>query len=164
MSKKVIIIRHAKSSWSQTGLADFDRPLNERGLKDALFMANRLRDLGEIPEILISSNANRAQSTAKYFAEILDKPLELNSSLYHGYPEDYLNALSELSDDIKMVALFGHNPGITYIANMISQGCTDNIPTCGIIIAQTNLNSWASLNWKDFKLESLLFPKKDNND
>ncbi|MBC7885937.1 MAG: histidine phosphatase family protein [Saprospiraceae bacterium] len=159
--KKVIIIRHAKSSWNDFNLSDFDRPLDSRGLRDAPLMAERLKKAGHIPQILISSNALRAKTTANYFSTVFDLDVRLVPSLYHGQPDDYLNVITELEEDIKTVALFGHNPGITYIANLIKPGCTDNIPTCGIIVATLSDMMWEEADWNKMTLTELMYPIKN---
>lgn len=160
MSKKIIIIRHAKSSWSDFNISDFDRPLDERGLRDAPIMANLLKETGHHPQKLISSAANRAQSTAKYFSKVFDLPIEITKELYHGEPGNYIDQLMDLDNTVHCVALFGHNPGITHIANLIQRGSTDNVPTCGIIIAETiDDTTWQKISWKNMRLINILTPK-----
>ena len=162
--KQVIIIRHAKSSWSDFSLSDFERPLDTRGLRDAPMMAERLKNLGYLPQKLCSSNAVRAKETAQYFSTLNSLSLDLYPDLYHGQPDDYIDVMSGLDDSITCAAFFGHNPGITYVANLIKPGCTDNIPTCGIIIATFPSEKWADANWKKMTLVELMYPNKDNRD
>jgi phosphohistidine phosphatase len=162
--KQVIIIRHAKSSWSDFSLSDFERPLDTRGLHDAPLMAERLKNLGYLPQKLCSSNAARAKETSQYFSKINNLPIDLYPNLYHGSPEDYIAVMSGLDESISCAAFFGHNPGITYVANLIKPGCTDNIPTCGIIIATFPTGTWAEANWKKMNLVELMYPNKDNRD
>jgi phosphohistidine phosphatase len=160
MTKKIIIVRHAKSSWTDIGLSDFDRPLDERGLRDAPVMADLLKETGHFPEKLISSSAVRAKSTAHYFSKVFDIPVETTRELYHGEPENYIDQLNLLNETTLSIALFGHNPGITYLANLIKPGVTDNIPTCGIIIAEMPKNIlWKDVSWSKMKLISILTPK-----
>lgn len=160
--KQVIIVRHAKSSWSDFSLSDFERPLDTRGLHDAPIMAERLKKLGYTPQKLCSSNAVRALETAQYFSTINSIALDLYPSLYHGVPDDYMEVMSELDESIQSAAFFGHNPGITFIANLIKPGCTDNIPTCGIIIATYPTGKWSEVSWKKMILVELLYPNKDS--
>ena len=162
--KKIIIIRHAKSSWTDISLTDFERTLDPRGLSDAPMMADRLKSSGYFPEIIVSSDAVRAKTTAGYFADSFGLQLKIDPKLYHGQSENYLNALAEMNDQISTIALVGHNPGITHIANLIAPGCTNNIPTCGIIIASSAKNNWSSMSWKDMHLDVLLFPKNNFDD
>lgn len=160
MIKKIIIVRHAKSSWADISLSDFDRSLDQRGLNDAPVMAELLRDTGHYPQKIVSSTAVRAKSTATFFSDIFRIPVEFADSLYHGQPNDYLNQMVQLPENIQCVALFGHNPGITYIANEIQSGVTNNIPTCGIIVAEMPLEvSWKNVHWSKMNLKKILTPK-----
>ncbi|MBK9733508.1 MAG: histidine phosphatase family protein [Saprospiraceae bacterium] len=162
--KHIIIIRHAKSSWTDINLSDFERTLDPRGLSDAPIMAERLKSKGYSPEIIVSSDAMRAKTTAAYFADCFGLSLKLDPKLYHGQSDNYLNAIAGINDEINTVALVGHNPGITHIANLIAPGCTNNIPTCGIIIATSSKTHWSFMSWKDMHVETLMFPKDSNND
>ena len=160
MTKKIIIIRHAKSSWTDFSLSDFDRTLDDRGLKDAPVMANRLKEAGHIPNKIITSSAVRAKNTAAYFANALSINKEETRLLYHGEPEDYLEQIQLLDETISCIALVGHNPGITHIANLIKPGVTDNIPTCGIIIAEMDGKiKWNDTDWGKLKLLNIMAPK-----
>ena len=94
--KKIYLIRHAKSSWDDPGLSDIERPLNHRGLRDAPFMSKMLKGKNVTPNKLISSPANRAFTTATYFAKELNIPeqaIVIRKEVYHAYPEEVLNQL-----------------------------------------------------------------------
>lgn len=162
--KKIIIVRHAKSSWVDYSLSDFDRPLDKRGIHDAPVMAERLRDEGHIPQLIFTSSAIRAKSTAAFFAQTFGVKAEETKALYHGEPDDYLEILTRLPEEVNCVALFGHNPGITFIANLIKPGCADNIPTCGIIVAEMPGTSWEKADWSSMHLVRILFPKENKHD
>lgn len=140
-------------------MKDFDRPLNERGRKDAPDMAKKLSALSYSPEILISSPANRALSTAEYYGEHFELDITEVQSLYHGMPEDYLKEIQQLPDHFQSAMLFGHNPGITEIANLIQPGTTDNIPTAGVIIASCPTEHWDAVTWQKCTLLHIIFPK-----
>ena len=157
--KKVIIVRHAKSSWTDFSLSDFDRPLDTRGIHDAQVMAERLKEAGFLPDKIISSNAVRAKTTAGYFSNVFDISMEETNDLYHGLPDDYLDIIKAQDQKVGTIALFGHNPGITIIANLIKIGCTDNIPTCGIVIAELGDDNWSEAEWQKMKLLHLLYLK-----
>ncbi len=160
MIKKIIIVRHAKSSWSDFSLSDFERPLDQRGLNDAPIMAEILKEAGHYPQKIVSSSAVRAKSTAEYFSKTFQIPVEKIDSLYHGQPDDYLEQIAQLPEDVQCVAFFGHNPGITFLANDIQRGVTDNIPTCGIIVAEMPIEiSWKNAKWSNMKLKQILTPK-----
>lgn len=162
--KKVIIVRHAKSSWTDFSLSDFDRPLDNRGHHDAPIMAARLKEEGHIPQRIITSNATRAKTTARYFSQVFDVPVEEARDLYHGLAEDYLDIIKTLDENVECVALFGHNPGITFLANLIKMGSTDNIPTCGIVIAEVKGPIWAKTEWEDLRLIGIMTPKDAHHD
>lgn len=162
MTKKIIIIRHAKSSWTDFNLSDFDRTLDDRGLKDAPVMAIRLKEAGHFPDKIITSSAVRAKNTAAYFAKTFSINQEETRLLYHGEPEDYMEQIHMLDENISCIALFGHNPGITHIANLIKPGVTDNLPTCGIIIAEMDGKiKWNNADWDKLKLINIMTPKNN---
>jgi phosphohistidine phosphatase len=149
-TKSLFIVRHAKSSWNDHSQKDFDRPLNERGKKDAPAMAKRLHKEKDIKlDAIISSPAKRAFSTAKFFAEefsinrknILELPY-----LYEASIPDFYTAVTGLDNNYAAVALFSHNPGITAFANQLTDAHIDDMPTCAIFALHLKLNSW-----KDFK-------------
>lgn len=148
--KTLLLVRHAKSSWADFDQKDFDRPLNDRGKKDAPDMAKRIRKDWDIElDAIISSPANRALSTAIYFAKALGikkKHIIQIQELYEPTIEAFYNAVTELDDDFKSVALFSHNPGITAFANQLTHVHVDDMPTCSVFALHI-LNA----EWKDFK-------------
>lgn len=161
--KKVLFVRHAKSSWADMTLSDKKRPLNARGKRDAPVMAQRCIDYGLGVQLVISSPAVRAYATAKVFykAYNLSSSIQKEEYLYHGDPADFEEALCGVDDDIECVAIFGHNPGITYLANELdSKKYIDNVPTTGVVIGEIDI-----LNWNDFSiaktvLKDFLYPKQ----
>lgn len=141
-------------------MGDHDRPLDDRGLRDAPIMADLLKKLGYKMDKIVSSTANRAKTTAGYFAKANHLELNLEKHLYHGDPDDYLDVIHEQGEEVKALAMFGHNPGITYFANIIKQGATDNIPTCGIVICTVNEDiTWDQITEKHMVLDKILTPK-----
>jgi phosphohistidine phosphatase len=158
--KTIVFVRHAKSSWTDFRLTDFDRPLDERGIKDAPFMALKLKSSGVHAELIISSPANRALTTANVFAEQFGCPVITDMDLYHGFPENYMNAIRSITADIHTVALFGHNPGLTVLTNMIHPEGIDNLPTCGVVIAKVpGDKKWNDVTFEDLQFVTLLYPK-----
>ncbi len=147
--KQVCFVRHAKSSWNQPNLSDFDRPLDKRGLHDAPMMALKMTDLGLIPDYIITSGANRARTTANFFkqaANLPDDKFVVTDLIYEASREAVYDALRMAPDTADFVFIFGHNPTFTYIANAIAGVSIDNVPTCGIVHAQLFIASW-----KDFR-------------
>jgi len=160
--KKFTLIRHAKSSWSDASLKDFDRPLNDRGIRDAPRMAAKLLEmLGEV-DLIVSSPANRAISTALVFAKafgIKSEDIHLKDELYHAYPEEVMKVLHAIDDKHKSVFIFGHNPTFTTIADTFSKDYIDNVPTCGASIIASSADEWASINESNAKLVNFIYPK-----
>jgi phosphohistidine phosphatase len=143
--KKLIIVRHAKSSWTNIGMSDFDRPLNERGNKDAPEMANRLFKRNINIDAFVSSTANRAFTTATYFAKAFGKnqaAIMAVPKLNHAAPATFYNVIESLNDDFNTVILFSHNPGITDFVNELTTTSIDNMPTCGVFAVHVETNSW----------------------
>ena len=143
--KTLLLVRHAKSSWNQPGLSDFDRALNERGKKDAPQMAKRVKEKGIELDHLISSPAKRARKTAKYFAEefgFKKDEIKLVEGLYGATRSEFLEAAANISDKYKTVALFSHNPGITDFASSLTNVRVDDMPTCGVFALQIETESW----------------------
>ena len=134
--KKLFIIRHAKSSWADPTLKDFDRPLNDRGKKDAPFMSKFIADKYLAPSLIISSPAVRALKTAQHFAKAFDikkEDIQKEKSLYHAYPEEVYDVIHMIDSDVDQAFIFGHNPTFTSIANHFTDEYIDNVPTCGIV-------------------------------
>lgn len=141
--KKLYLIRHAKSSWKDMALDDFDRPLNKRGKKNAPFMAKILKEKNILPDALISSPANRAKSTAKAFKVHLlpNKSIIYLESLYHPSVYELENVINNIDDKYDTVFLFSHNPALNEFVEE-HLGFEDNIPTCGIVGIDFHCNKW----------------------
>jgi phosphohistidine phosphatase len=143
--KTLLLVRHAKSSWEQAGLSDFDRPLNERGKKDAPAMAKRVKEKGIELDYLVSSPARRAKKTAKCFAEefgFKKDDIKLEEELYGATQPEFLQAIRKIDDKYDTVALFSHNPGITDFASSLTNVRVDDMPTCAIFALQIEADSW----------------------
>ena len=160
--KTLILVRHAKSSWGEAGLSDSERPLNERGKKDAPEMAKRLRKK-ELPiDRLVSSPAERAFRTARYFAKefaVKKGEIQVEKSLYGALPSQFEQVVSSLSGSDDTVVLFSHNPGITDYANTLTNVRTDNIPTCGVFAVQAEADSWKEFAKAEKKFLFYDYPK-----
>jgi len=148
--KTVLLIRHAKSDWNDPALKDFDRPLNERGKRDAPLMAHRLIDKKVKIDCFIASPAKRARKTAELFVKEYDKKKEdilLVDNLYLAEPSFFLEVINKAGDENKCLAIFSHNPGITDFANSLADVRIDDIPTCGVFAIRADIK-----HWKDFAL------------
>jgi phosphohistidine phosphatase len=145
--KQLHIIRHGKSSWDLQDIADIDRPLNDRGVASAYLMAQRLVDRGEIPDLLLTSPAVRALSTAVIFMRVMKLSpsiLQINESIYMGYVEELVQIVRSVDDRYSNLMLFGHNPSFTMLANRFLVKGIENIPTAGIVSL-----SFPAPKWKD---------------
>lgn len=164
--KRLFLVRHAKSSWADPKLADFDRPLNDRGERVAPVMGKRLRERNIHPDLMISSPAVRALATCKIIADKLgfaSRQIRIERELYHASDEQILGAVKRLpdrNDTEEIVFLFGHNPGLTEFANRLSTASIENIPTCGVVECALEVHTWAEAHWGCGKLLSFDFPKK----
>jgi phosphohistidine phosphatase len=160
--KNLFLIRHAKSSWAQVGAKDFDRVLDERGHRDAPKMAKILRGMGIKPDLIISSPAKRAITTAQYFAKELEIPFEkidLQADIYEASESDLLHVIRNIADVNQTVLLFGHNPTLTYFPNRYSEELIDNVPTCGIVQLLLNNEKWSEFNVKNVSKKEFWYPK-----
>lgn len=164
--KRVIIVRHAKSSWANAGLADFDRPLNDRGNHDAPMMGKRLKDLGIKPDLIISSTAKRAKQTAKKISNELNYKKEdilLIDKLYHCHPETFEEVIYSIEDNLNTIMIVAHNPGITLFVNSLSHSFSSaNIPTCGVVVAEFVAKNWNEFNSVDKQVVIFEYPKKQS--
>lgn len=146
MERTLVMIRHAKSSWANPLQSDFDRSLNERGERDAPMMGARLKANGILPDLIISSTAKRAKSTAKKIATAIGydhSRIQLQDNLYHCIPSVFEEIIYGIDDAIKTVFIVAHNPGITDFVNQLSPKFKiDNMPTCGIVAARMGMEEW----------------------
>jgi phosphohistidine phosphatase len=144
--KTLLILRHAKSSWSNARLADYQRPLNERGKRDAPRMGRLLRDEELVPGLIVTSSAERALATAELVALNCDYEGEIMTTraLYHGDPEDYLGVLHDVGDPHERVMVVGHNPGIAELVAWLTDE-QERMPTATLAQVALPLNRWLDL-------------------
>jgi phosphohistidine phosphatase len=165
-TKTLLIIRHAKSSWDIGTLNDFERPLNERGKKDAPAMSQKLIAKNIFIDAFVASPAKRAKKTAELFIEAYKHDKEeiiFISKLYHAPAEIFFEVAESLEDKYNTVAIFSHNPGITEFVNMLADGVRlDNMPTCGIFAVKLHSSSWK--NFRKGKKEFLFFDYPKNTE
>ncbi len=161
--KTLYLIRHAKSSWSNVNLSDFDRGLNKRGKRNAPFMGQRLAQYGVYPDLIISSPAKRARKTAKIIAKEIGYPkkqINFDQSLYHSSVANLLKVVNHVSNDIDSLFLVGHNWGITEFAEMLTRKDLGNIPTSGIVAITFPLEHWNHISRGNGDLQFFDYPKK----
>lgn len=161
--KTVFLIRHAKSSWDDPDLRDFERPLNKRGLRDAPFMAKVLHARGVTPDGMVASPARRTWSTALFFAREMGLPeasLIREPRLYEAGPETLREVIRHLNPAWSAVFLVGHNPGLTELANHFLREYLANIPTCGIVRIDDPVDSWAEFGSSEARMTEFHYPKQ----
>jgi len=167
MAKQLLLVRHGKSDWGNQHLDDFDRPLNSRGLRNAPEMAMRLLDKDMVPELIVSSPALRALTTAKNFAQVWNKPLSQireEGAIYEANISTLLSIVNKLDDKLERVALFGHNPGFTEFANYLSNSNLHNIPTCGVVLIEFPFEEWKLVSLHTGSMEHFDYPKSPDED
>ncbi len=144
--KTVLILRHAKSSWSNPGLADIDRPLNKRGKRDAPRMGALLREQDLVPDIILSSPARRARKTVQAVSDISSYPgeIEVVQDFYPGDPETFIETLASLPDQVDSVMIVAHNPGLEELLYELS-GESARMPTSALAQVALPLKSWQDL-------------------
>lgn len=161
--KTLYILRHAKSSWDNPDLDDFQRPLNDRGEKDAPKMGKRLLKEGAKLKLICSSPANRALTTAQLVAAELGYPVNSireEQKLYHAREEAILEIVRSFDDSLDTVMIVGHNPGFTEFANDLLNEEIANLPTAGVVGAKLNITSWKEARWGCGEMLFFEYPKK----
>jgi len=162
--KRLTMLRHAKSSWDDASLDDFHRPLNGRGRRNAPEMGRRLHEHGQKPDLLISSPATRAITTARTVAremELEESRIIEDRALYHAAAGDILAIVRSLETLSGHLMLVGHNPGFTDFANRISSVRIDNIPTAGLFCVDLDIGDWSECDIGAGRFVYFDFPKND---
>lgn len=143
--KTLLILRHAKSSWDDPDMPDHERPLTERGRKDAKRVGQFLEEHGLVPDLIISSTAKRARTTAKrvakgcgYGAEI-----EVDGRLYLAHPSQFTAVLREVAEHATVLVV-GHNPGLEEFVRQLT-GQPETMPTAALAEVSLTIDSWQSL-------------------
>ena len=157
------IIRHAKSSWAERHQTDFERPLNRRGERDGITMVRWLGEQDAPAEWIWSSDAKRALATSSFIEQAFGQAkVVADHRLYLADPDTHLTVLKETPDALHSVALVAHNPGLTYLVNLLgATQVTDNLPTFGVARFSYD-GQWADLEFGRATLENLVSPKRLN--
>ena len=166
MSKMLYLVRHAKSSWSDSSLSDRDRPLNKRGRRSAPDMGRRLAAQNQLPDLIISSPAKRANSTARKIAKEVgydQSKIVTDENMYFSGTGSMLEMLENVDDRYDSVMIVGHNPAMTTLMNMLSGSSVDNMPTCAVALIDFPIMSWSDLHSADGQLLTYDFPKNPTN-
>lgn len=163
--KTLLLMRHAKSSWKESNIPDHDRPLNRRGKHDAPLMGKLLRDQKMNLDLIISSTALRAETTANLIAKAIryKGKIILDKSIYNAEPMDLLTLLSNSSDEYNSILLVGHNPTMEETVQMIINSPEITMATCAIAHLTLSIDTWTDLKEKrtfSGKLENFWIPKE----
>lgn len=161
--KTLYLVRHAKSSWKYPELTDFDRPLNKRGKRDAPEMGRRLKDRDIMPDLMLSSPANRALTTCREIARQIDFPksgIQTDAGIYHAGTSTLLAIIRKTPGSIDSLMMFGHNPGFTDFANQLAGTDIFNIPTCGIFACSFDVDEWQNVAEGKGRMIFYDYPKK----
>ena len=164
--KRLVLIRHAKSSWANPLQSDFDRPLNDRGERDAPAMGARLKKAGVTPDLIISSTAKRAAQTAKRIAAAVGYDaghIQWHEELYHCVPAVFEEVIATVDDAVDTLFIFAHNPGISEFAAQLDGGRQiTHMPTCAVAGFELEAGSWSDFSRSDKKTFLFDTPKKDH--
>ncbi len=161
--KKIYILRHAKSSWKDSSLTDFDRPLNERGKRNAPMMGIKMAELNIVPDLVLASAATRAYATASIVAEKLDYPkdrIERRRDLYLASSHAILKIINSADNKHESLMIVGHNPGLTELANDLGAFQVSNMPTCALVALEFAVDDWQAVHWGIGKNILFEYPKK----
>jgi phosphohistidine phosphatase len=160
--KTLYLIRHAKSDWDDPSLADFDRPLNARGKRDAPRMGKWLKKHKEIPDFIIASPAKRAKKTAQKIAEetgYAEKNIHWEKQLYETEIPVWLKCVCAIDNKYDNVFLIAHNDTLTRFANYLCDAHIDNVPTCGIVKISFPISDWNEVSVHSGDFQWFQFPK-----
>jgi len=162
--KKLYIIRHAKSSWKDTTLSDFDRPLNKRGKHNSIFMGEFLASKGVKPDIILSSSAKRAYATAKNIAKTLGyskQKIHFTTELYEASIATLIELIQSIDNKHKTAFIIGHNPTLNCLLDeLVPYNGIENIVTAGVVELELDIDQWEKLSHQSTKLISFEYPKK----
>ncbi|MDP2323866.1 MAG: histidine phosphatase family protein [Gammaproteobacteria bacterium] len=164
MHCQLTLLRHAKSAWDDATRKDRDRPLNERGERDAPLMGQRLCARSARPTLILTSPAVRARRTAQIIAREIGYPAEFlqrEEDLYLASPDQIIAVLARQERSFRDVIVCGHNPGLTDLANRLTGAGIDNIPTTGIVIIGLTLDRWTDLGEAEGKLLWFDYPRRN---
>jgi len=160
--KTLLLLRHAKSSWKQSGQPDHERPLNKRGKKEAPKVGKYLKENDLIPDLILSSTARRAHDTAQAVADGCGFEGQIDSyqDLYLSDTACYLDILHRLPDDARQVLVVGHNPDVEELLTLLTD-VSEHMPTAALAVVNLPISSWQELNEAtDSRLQTLWVPRE----
>jgi phosphohistidine phosphatase len=160
--KTIYLLRHAKSSWDNESLSDFERPLNERGMNTAPFMGEVMTGRGYVPSLIISSPAMRAKTTAELVIQSGDfgSQMTLDDRIYEASPNTLRQVASELGDDVGSVMLVGHNPGMEGFIRYLT-GLIEPMPTAALAVIELAIDKWKDIDADSGTIVEIIRPKDE---
>lgn len=161
--RTLYIVRHAKSSWKQEFLSDFERPLNKRGHNDAPMMAEILQKRGVTVDYVRCSPANRALTTARLLADGIGyarERIETDEQMYGAGDRQLLQIVRDLPPGARTAMIVGHNPGMMMLAERLAGFDEANLPTCGIVCVDLDIAAWSDAADGGGVLRYFEYPKK----
>ncbi len=159
--RTLFLLRHAKSSWDDASLADFDRPLNPRGKEDAPRMGKFMRKRGLAPDVILSSPAKRAKKTAKHLRKAGEFAAEilLDDHIYEASPRELLRVAAGIDNAFSSAMIVGHNPGMeTFLRDLTQQ--VETMPTAALAVIDLDIENWADIAEGRGTLKNVFRPKE----
>jgi phosphohistidine phosphatase len=160
--KTLFILRHAKAAMGSANTKDFDRPLNDRGLSDARMMGERLKASGVKLDLIVSSPALRAMTTAAIVAEVFEKDSEnivLDRQIYLAGAPKLMQIVSLFDESAENALLVAHNPALTDLTELLARSGIENIPTAGLVTIEFTIDHWLEIGEGDGKISAVDYPK-----
>lgn len=159
--KTLLLLRHAKSSWDDPGQSDFERPLNERGLKAAPLMGRFLRKKNLRPDLIVSSPAERASQTTSLVLEAMGLRTEpkFDERIYEASSRHLFEVISQFSEDANSALLIGHNPGLEELLGLLTSEAR-RMPTAALALITLEIDLWREVRSGVGRLEWLVKPKE----
>ncbi len=160
--KTLFVLRHAKSSWDDADLADFDRPLNERGKTAAPFVGELMKRNGFLPELILSSPALRARETARLVTEAagLDAEIKHNERIYEASPQTLERIAASIDDRFGSAMIVGHNPGMEGFVRLLT-GKLESMPTAALAVIDLDVSGWELIGNSSGTLRQIIRPKDE---
>jgi phosphohistidine phosphatase len=163
--KSILFVRHSKSSWDDLMIEDHDRPLNTRGKKDSKSMGEYLLQNGNKIDIIISSSAKRAKSTAKNLNEVVKaENFIIEPRLYLASAMEILKIVQNIHNEVDTAIIVAHNPGMTDVANIFSTDKIINVPTSGVFKIDFVVDDWSLADSHNGTMKFFIYPKMIYND
>ena len=166
MSKKILLVRHGRTEEKSQGQRDQDRSLTTEGMQNSSLMGDYLSNQGIDPELIITSDALRAQQTANLIAEQLKYPIQkihINTNIYEGSVRVMMTLINQLEDRYSSVMMVGHNPSMLYLAEYLSKAEIESLTTCGIIIIDFKIKSWKRVQEGSGSFADYIYPDLVNS-